>query len=144
MKNFLTVFFISLTLVSLGQKTQSVDKDKERIDKVCDTFMKTFAEGKTADALQLLKKNSLISHSSIDTLLVTIEGQMEVFIPAYGNIRSAEFVSERKIKDFAAKRYYVLKLENYYLKFEFALYKTINGWSITNFKYDEDMTELFK
>lgn len=144
MKKYLIVIFISMTLVTLGQKTQPIDKDKERINNVCDTFMKIFAEGKTAEALQLLKKNSLIAHSSIDTLLVTIEEQMEFFIPAYGNMLSAEFVVERKIKDFAAKRYYVLRFENYYLKFEFAQYKTKTGWSITNFKYDEDMTELFK
>ncbi len=143
MKRILTIIFISMVLAGFGQKTQPIDKDKERIDKVCETFMKFFADGRVADAMQMLKQNSIINPSSIDTLQVAIESQMENYFPVYGNMLSAEFITERKIKNFAAKRYYVLRFDKYYLKFEFALYKTMNGWSVTNFKYDEDLSELF-
>jgi hypothetical protein len=144
MKKYLTIIFISLTLVTLGQKTKSIDKDKERIDKVCDTFMKLFAEDNTTDAINLLRQNTLMSPSTIDTLQVTIASHIKQFFPPYGKMLSAEFIIERKIKDFIAKRFYILKLENYYLKFEFTLYRAKNGWSITNFKYDEEVAELYK
>lgn len=144
MKKVLTIIFIAMTLVTFGQKAQSIDTDKVRIDRVCDNFMKLFAEGKTADAFHLLKQNSIINPSSIDTLYLTVERQMEDFLPGYGNMLSAEFISERKIKDFIAKRNYILKFDNYYLNFEFALYKTKKGWAVTNFKYGEDLTDLFK
>ncbi len=142
MTNFLTVAFLLLTLTSCGQKNQTVDKDKQRLDKVCDTFMKLFSEGKTHEALQLLKQNTVMTPSSIDTLQVTIDNQMDNYFPAYGKMLSYEFITERKIKDFIAKRFYILKFDKYYLKFDFTLYKASSGWTVTNFKYDEELVEL--
>ncbi|CAN5396235.1 hypothetical protein BH11BAC3_BH11BAC3_00430 [soil metagenome] len=142
MIKYLIVVVLSLTIVSCGQKTKSIDKDRERIDKVCDTFMKLFADGKTVEALKLLKQNTVMTTSSIDTLEVTIKNQMNNYFPAYGKMLSAEFITERKIKDFIVKRFYILKFDRYYLKFDFTLYKTGSGWTVTNFKYEEELIEL--
>jgi hypothetical protein len=71
MIKLLTVAFLSLTLFACGQK-ETIDKDKERVDKVCDTYMNLFAAGKTGDAIQLLKQNTVMTSSSVDTLQVTI------------------------------------------------------------------------
>lgn len=139
MTKLLTAFFLSLALVSCGQNKLSTDKDKERIDKVCDQFMQAFADGKIQEALQLLKQNSVMLPATIDTLQVTIAEQADKFFPAYGKILSFEFVTERKVKDFIAKRFYVLK---YYLKFDFTLYNNGKGWTITNFNYNEDLIEV--
>ena len=124
------------------QKKQPIDKDKERADNVCDTFMKMFADGKPVDALELLKQNTVMTPSSIDTLKVTIANQINDYFPAYGKILSADFVIERKIKDYITKRFYILRFDKYYLKFDFTLYKGTNGWTITSFKYNEDLIEL--
>jgi len=101
----LTAIFLSLTLVSCGQSTNKNDKDKDQIDKVCDDFMQTFVSGKVSDALQLLKQNTVMDTSSIDTLQVTIQKQMRDIFPQYGKMVSSEFVKEKKIKDFIAKRF---------------------------------------
>lgn len=142
MTKLLTIAFLSLCLVSCGQKTQLVDKDKERLDKVCDMFMQLFVDGKTDDALQLLKQNTVMTPASIDTLQVTIDSQLRNYFPAYGKMLSYDFIIERKIKDFIAKRFYILKFDKYYLTFDFTLYKTTNGWTVTNFEYNEELTEL--
>jgi hypothetical protein len=142
MTKYLSIVFLSMILVACGQKTQSHDKDKERIDKVCDTFMNLFAEGKTSEALQLLKQNTVMTTSSIDTLKVTIANQMNDYFSAYGKMLSADFVIERKIKDYIAKRFYILKFDKYYLKFDFTLYKGSAGWTITTFNYNEELIEL--
>ena len=78
--------------------------------------MKLFAEGKTYDALQLLKQNTVMTPSTIDTLQVTIDNQMNDYFPAYGKMISSDFIIERKIKDFIAKRFYILRFDKYYLK----------------------------
>ena len=142
MTKLLTVFFLSLALVSCGQNQQSTDKDKERINKVCDQFMQTFADGKIQGALQLLKQNTVMAPATIDTLQVTIVNQADKAFPAYGKILSYDFVTERKIKDFIAKRFYILKFDKYYLKFDFTLYNNGKGWTITNFNYNEDLIEV--
>jgi len=73
---------------------------------------------------------------------VTIAEQVVKFLPAYGKILSYEFVAERKVKDFIAKRFYVLKFVKYYLKFDFTLYNNGKGWTITSFTYNEDLIEV--
>lgn len=143
MTKYFIVVVLSLAIVACGQNTNSINKDKESIDKVCDTFMKLFAENKIVDALQLLKQNTVMSTSSIDTLQLTINKQMNNYFHGYGKMLSAEFIVERKIKDFIARRFYILRFDKYYLKFDFTLYKTNSGWTVTNFQYDEDLVELF-
>jgi len=143
MTKCLTVVFLSLALVACAQKKQPIDKDKERLDKVCDTFMQSFSKGQFKVALELLKHNSVLESEKIDTLLVTIENHSRNVFPAYGKMFSAEFIIERKIKDFIAKRFYTLKFEKYPIKFAFTLYKSVNGWTITSFTYNEELIELF-
>lgn len=142
MVKLLIIFLISLTVVSCGQNKPNIDKDKERIDKVCDKFMQTFAEGKVSNALQLLKQNTVMTPASIDTLQVTISNQVNNLFPVYGKMLSSEFIIERKVKDFISKRFYILKFDKSYLKFDFTLYNNGNGWTITSFTYNEELLEL--
>jgi hypothetical protein len=142
MTKLLTAIFLSLTLLSCGQTMQVTDKDKQRIDNVCDKFMQTFASEKISEAFDLLKQNSIISSSSIDTLQATTKIQINDAFPAYGKILSSEFITERKAKNFISKRFYILKFDKYYLKFDFTLYNNGNGWTITNFTYNDDLIEI--
>ncbi len=134
------IILTSFTFFSRGQSAP--DKDKERIDAVCNKFMENFLEENISAAMQLLKQNSVIFHSNIDTLQETINYQMQDIFPTYGKMLFYEFITERKIKNIIAKRFYILKLEKYYLKFDFTLYNTGKSWTITNFHYNDDLTEV--
>lgn len=138
----LLAFILSLLLVSCELNNQNSEKDKQRIDKVCDQFMQSFVESKSYEAMQLLKRNSIIPPDSIDSLQITISEQYKRIFPSFGKIISYQFITERNIKDFIAKRYYILKFEKYYIKFDFTLYKTVLGWAITNFNYNQDLSEI--
>ncbi|MGO8055899.1 hypothetical protein, partial [Rhizobium leguminosarum] len=85
----------------------------------------------------------IINPDTIDNLELTIDKQMNDLAGANGKILSYEFITERKIKDFIAKRFYILKFEKYFLKFDFSLYKTSSGWTITSFNYNSELNELF-
>ena len=89
MTKLMTATFILLTLVSCGQQKLEQDKSKERINNVCDNFMKAFVEGKTEDALELLKQNTVMKPSEIDSLKVTISEQKENIFPQFGKILSS-------------------------------------------------------
>ncbi|WP_153798712.1 hypothetical protein [Foetidibacter luteolus] len=142
MTKLFTVTFLSLILIACGHKTQLIDKDKKQLDKVCDTFMEFFTKAKTHDAFLLLRKNTVVDLNTIDTLQLTVDNQMKSTFPAFGKMLSYEFITERKIKDFIVKRFYILRFERYYLKFDFTLYKAKGGWTITHFKYEEELFEL--
>ena len=133
---------IAFTL-SCQQKSPPIDSEKNELTKTCDSIMSLFRELKTTEALNLLKLNSAISKSTIETLDSTIKEQVKSYFPAYGKITSAEFITERNIKTFLSQRLYILRFDNYYLKFDFTLYKATQGWTITNFKYNEDLIDVF-
>lgn len=135
-------FLLSLTIISCGQNKQQVDKGKEQIDIVCDSVMQTFTNGNYSKAFDILKQNTVMSNSAIDTLKVATANYATNAFSTYGKIRSYEFVSEHKIKNTIAKRFYLLKFDNYYLKFEFTLYNNGERWTITTFAYDESLLEL--
>lgn len=139
MKQILTILFLVISLASCAQKKTT---GKELINKVCDDYMRLFAEGKTGEAGKLLQQNTVIDASAIQSLEEKIEQQKSNYFPSYGKIISSEFVIEKNIKDFLLKRIYILRFEKYYLKFEFTLYKTNDGWTITNFIYNDDLTGL--
>ncbi len=137
---FATIF--TVTILSCGQDKAPFDKDKERIDAVCDKFMQTFRDGNLSGAMEILKQNSVMGNSAIDTLQQTIKEQMNKILPSYGKMLSYEFISEHKIKNFITRRFYILKFDKYYLKFDFTLYNNGNGWTITGFNYNEELLEL--
>lgn len=137
---FLLTFIVSMSFFSCRQTMP--DKDKERLDAVCNKFMDEFNAGKTSEAIQLLKENSVISPAVLDTLEIEIERKMNMVLPNYGKKISYEFIAEHKIKDFIVRRFYIQKFENYYLKFQFTLYKSSTGWKITGFEFNEELLEL--
>jgi hypothetical protein len=137
---FLLTFIASLSFFSC--KPTKPDKDKERLDEVCNKFMDEFNAGKISEAIQLLKENSVISPAALDTLEIEIERKMNMLLPNYGKMISYEFISEHKIKDFIVRRFYIQKFEKFYLKFDFTLYKSSTGWKITGFEFNEELLEL--
>jgi hypothetical protein len=136
----LLTFIVSLSFFSC--KPTKSDKDKERLDEVCNKFMDEFNAGKISEAIQLLKENSVISPAALDTLEIEIERKMNMLLPNYGKMISYEFISEHKIKDFIVRRFYIQKFEKFYLKFDFTLYKSSTGWKITGFEFNEELLEL--
>jgi hypothetical protein len=137
-----TIFAVILLITLLSCQDTRPDKGKERIDNICDQFMQNFKDKRIPQALRLLKKNTVMAASTVDTLQATMTDHVNNVFPDYGAMFSYEFVSESKIKNFIAKRFYILKFEKSYLKVAFTLYNTAKGWAITGFKYDEELNEL--
>jgi hypothetical protein len=83
---------LTLTIFSCEQGKVQVDNDKERLNSVCDKFMQTFREGNLPGAMEILKQNSIIGNSAIDTLQETIKEQLNNIFPSYGKMLSYEFI----------------------------------------------------
>jgi hypothetical protein len=144
MTKLLTAIFLCLTLLSCGQTKQTLDKDKGRIDKVCDNFMQQFVAGKTDEALELLKQNTVMEPSTIDTLKVTVADHAKNLFPRFGKMISYDFVKEKMVENYIAKRFYIIKFSKFFLKVDFTLYNNGTGWTVTSFHYNEEVEDLFQ
>ena len=118
-------------------------KNKQEIIVICDNFMDKFKSGKYSDAFDLIKPYSVIEDYKIDTLAKTSQQQMTALSGSYGKVISFEQISDKLVKSTLSKLTYILKFEKYFLKVRFILYNNGNGWTITNFKYDDEIDDLF-
>ena len=141
MTRLLTVLFLSLIFMSCNLST---DAGKDKIDNVCDQIMENLAQEKFSEAMQLFKQNTAITSAKIDSLEVKIENQAKNIFPDYGTMRASGFLTEKRIGNAIAKRFYLLKFDKYYLKFGFTLYNNGKYWLITNFIYDDEVDELLQ
>lgn len=139
------VFLITCILaITLGLSAQSsIEPERKQLNDSCDKFMKLFQSGKQTDAIRMLKTISLMEETAIDKLAEQVEGQLETIEANYGKAMSYEFIKEKEVNGIIIKRFYLLKLEKFYLKFTFTLYKSKTGWKATHFIYDEDIDALF-
>jgi hypothetical protein len=119
-----------------------VDSDRNKLANICDSVVEMIAKERDSSAMELLKSSTVISPITIDTLRATFVSQKGGEMAGYGRLVGSEFVTERCVNDFLCKRFYLLRFEQYYLKVDFTIYKTSSGWKITNFNYNEDLTEV--
>jgi hypothetical protein len=136
----LILLALSLAFFSCSEK-QTMEPDKARIVNLCETFMQNFRDTKLLAAMDILRDNSIISKESIESLYNQIISQEGIF-RRYGTVLSYDFIEEKKVTEGLAKRYYILRFENYFSIFQFTIYKTIKGWRITHFKFDDELGEL--
>ena len=104
--------------------------------------MKDFEESRYNDAFVTLKANTIIADTAIDKLQTTVQQQMQSVVAEYGKPFGYDFIEDRSVKDFIAKRVYVLRFDKYYLTFNFILYKGNNEWKFSKFAYAEGNNEL--
>lgn len=142
MKNKVRLLLLLCCLLFALQSLYSQNRDSNYINSVCDSIMKAFVNAKYSNAVQVLKRNSLIEDYKVDTLELTIPQVMSNITPAYGKAVSYKFVLQQQAGDIIKKRYYILMLEKYFLKFDFTWYKAAKGWAIIHFNFDEDITDI--
>jgi len=128
-----------MVAISCNQQTK-IDSSKLEINQTCDKIMEDFVKWNIQDACKLIKESSIIiTKSEIDTLQNAIIAQgNSLILPNYGKPISYELAVEKTIKEFAAKRYYVLKFDKYFIKMSFSLYNNGKKWAISNFTYDDN------
>ncbi len=117
--------------------------NKQEIIGVCATFMESFKNEKFQEAFNLLKPYSVIENYQLDTIANTAKGQVQALNSSYGKIISYEALPEKNIKTSLVQLNYLLKFEHDYLRFSFVLYNNGTGWTITNFKYNSEIDDLF-
>jgi hypothetical protein len=105
--------------------------------------MDSFRNEQFQAAFDILKPYSVIEDYKLDTIANTTKEQMKSLSTSYGKIISYDELSERAIKKDLIQLNYLLKFQQAYLRFSFILYNNGSGWTITNFKYNEEIDDLF-
>jgi hypothetical protein len=140
----LTALAIAVYLLCSCERTNNQIKnlDSEQINQVCDNFMQLFSKSNFKEGIALLKKNSVIPDSTFDTMLPTIETQISNSVQAYGKITGFEHVRDFSTNGLIIQRIYLLKFEQFFLKFSFTIYRGTKGWTITSFEYNVNLIEV--
>lgn len=140
-KIYFLVIIVLSNQFSFGQINHPINKQDLIV--VCTKFMETFKSEKYTEAFDLLKPYSVIEDYKMDTMAIATPEQMKTLSGSYGKMISFEQLSAKEVKGSLVKLVYLLKFEQYYLKFCFILYNNGGGWTITNFKYNDEIDDLF-
>ncbi|MBN8852830.1 MAG: hypothetical protein BGO55_03645 [Sphingobacteriales bacterium 50-39] len=140
-KIFLFLVIISASKFSFGQ--QYHPQSKQEIFAACMRFMDAFKASKYENAFRNLRSYSAIEDYKIDTLVKKVKEQMTSINSYYGKALSYEEISEKDVKNSLIRLVYLVKYEKYFLKLVFILYNNGSYWTISNFKYTEDIADLF-
>jgi len=141
-RTFAVIAFFALNSQFVAAQVKYPTNKIEMIG-VCTKFMETFKNEKFSEAFDLLKPYSVIEDYKLDTLAKTAKDQMASLSSSYGKIISYEELSEKDIKGSLVQIIYLLKFQQAFLKFTFILYNNDSGWTITNFKYNDEIDDLF-
>jgi hypothetical protein len=140
-KGIAFLLFIISAASSSGQKNHP--QTKQELISYCGTFMTAFKLEQYTDAFESLKLFSAIESTKLDTLEYLVKQQMAYIVPHYGKMLSFEELSEKDVKASFVKLTYLAKWQKYYLKVFFVLYNNGSYWTVSNFKYTEDIDDLF-
>jgi len=143
MRKYLILFsFMALAKSSFSQMAKP--QTKQELIAVCDKFMDMWKDGQIRQAFNFIKHYSVIEDTKIDTLGMTVARQMGAIKNGYGRMVGYDRVSAREVKNSVVKLVYIIKLEKTFLQCRFILYSPggASGWTINNFKYNEEMDEL--
>jgi hypothetical protein len=140
-KSFLFLVLLTAAQYSFAQVRRP--QNKQDIIAVCDRFMEIFKNGKYQQAFDSLKLYSVLEDYKLDTLANTSSQQLNGLSSSFGKTLGYEKIAEKDARNCLIKLVYLLKFEKYFVKVVFVLYNNGSGWTITNFKYDEEIDDLF-
>ncbi|MBK8608787.1 MAG: hypothetical protein IPL84_02235 [Chitinophagaceae bacterium] len=135
------LLFVCVSFVSKGQLI--ADSGRTNLNRLCDRFMQTFSTGKYSDAFQLLKQQTSMDKGFVDNLNKTLNEQMENILVSFKKITGYELIEEKSINNVLVRRRYLLKLELYFLSFDFYLYNNGSNWLLSGFYYSDNQQALF-
>ena len=117
--------------------------NKQEIIGVCAKFMESFKNEKFQEAFDLLKPYSVIEDYKLDTIANSTKVQIQELNSTYGKVISYEALPEKNIKTSLVQLNYLLKFERDFLRFSFVLYYNGTSWTVTNFKFNSEIDDLF-
>lgn len=141
MKHLLYLLFIAIGLPAMAQPSGT--PDRKSISDTCDKVMKFIQSGNYMEGMLLVKRNSIMKEDALNELASKMDEQLKAVSSVYGNAIGVSFVKDKNISDVLFKRLYLLRLEQYYLKFGFTVYRGSKGWIMTGIIYNEDIEELY-
>jgi len=117
----------------------SLDEAQTLISKAIDTF----SAGKMQEGMDMVKPYWNESPDKIDNLVVQAKSQWDMISSNYGQKIGMELISAQPAGTSLTKMTWLAKYEKYGLRFTVMLYRNNQGWSIVNFTYDDQLSNLF-
>ena len=104
----------------------------------------TITDLKTGDA-SIVIENLILQAPLISvgpTKKTNLINTLSTFLSSYGAVEGAELISTHEIASRLLTQTHIIFLEKYALKLELEFYRSKDGWTITEFNFQDDLDEL--
>lgn len=134
----LCLLTISLTGADL-KSLKSIEEARAHSDEVMELF-----EGQKYELMFRRVGDCMpLPENELENLKSSTIRQINGVAGRFGEIIGHNFIKEEAVEDFYIRRTYVLRFENHMLRVYFIYYRNNEGWLLNNFKWDDNIDELF-
>ena len=136
------LFFVLLTVPLLiwGQKVDTIDDVKE----VTVAFLDFVVKEEFNQAFDYIgDRPTGISQDNLAQLEVQVIQQLTAIEGNYGRIIDYIMVEEELVSDFVLRLVYVVRYEDYIIRWRFLYYKPRDTWKLASLFFDDQLEDLF-
>ena len=91
-----------------------------------------------------LKKYWLLPEIELTQLESQTIEQFNIVSERFGKTIGYDFIGDKTIKDYVLRKIYVIRFEKHIIRVLFTFYKNDKGWILNEFKWDDQLEELFE
>ena len=130
-KHLLVIVFIFSKLSTFGQT--------ETIEKITETFFKTYKQSPTKAYADLFVDNKWMKDKKSD--IETVKIKLNDFLSGLGDYYGYELITEKSAGESYILKSFLIKYERQPIRFTFLLYRPNAKWQIQNFTYDTNIDD---
>ena len=143
-KTFMTLVFTCGLLLSLIAQGATAPFDSvPEVRRFTDEIMTKIGAGNVEEAIEQLRPYAGVPAAEYDLFVVQSRNFMTNSRARFGKHTGMEFISQDQAGDSILRLVYISKFERYALRWLFYFYKTDQGWTLSTFKYDDNLPALF-
>jgi hypothetical protein len=117
---------------------------KEDLSKYSEKIMMFLKDSEFEKAFLELRKYWPLPENEIAQMESQSIKQFNVAADRFGKTIGTDFVRDKTIKDFYVNKIYVIRFERHMVRVLFTFYRNDKGWVLNQFKWDDQVQELFE
>lgn len=111
---------------------------------ISDRIMQHVTAGQVREALALGKPYSIVPDAEIEALVKQLEQQRPILAARFGGSVNYELLRNDTVGDSLLRTVFLHRFEKHAMVWQFIWYRGNDGWVLTNFRFADDVSLLFR
>ncbi len=143
MKTTICFFSFLLVVLVISPVRANTLVNKNAVKEFAARVMDTVGQGKTTEALMMMKPYMIIPDAEFDVMKDQLATQAPVITKKFGKSIGSEFIKITEVGKSLMRVVYIQKFEKSIIRWGFYFYRPKDRWTLNSFRTDTDLNQLF-